>query len=206
MASLHVRHARTCSSGLNWSKPDDADGCSCSPTFYVIVRDGRRTHRERVGRNRKQAERALTKTQVAEDDDAFTPVANIRFEEWADRYLASLQGLEASTRDSYRHTMRYGKDAFGSKQIRKLTIDDVHRFLTPMVREVKRDGETVTEPISASTRAKHLRVLSACLNAAIKRGYAVRNVVTLMPDGERPRGGSGRRRTSRTRSCHASSR
>jgi integrase len=187
MASLHVRHARACSSRLGWAKPDDGAGCTCQPTFYVIVRDGRRTHRERVGRNRKQAERALTKTQSQEDDDAFTPIGNVRFDEWADRYLATLQGLEPSTRDSYRHTMAYAKRAFGSKHVRKLTIDDVHRFLALMVRDVKRGGVIVTEPVSASTRAKHLRVLSACLNSAIKRGYTVRNVVSLMPDGERPR-------------------
>lgn len=37
---------------------DATDGCTCTPSYYVVVRDGTKLHRERVGRNRKLAERS----------------------------------------------------------------------------------------------------------------------------------------------------
>jgi integrase len=55
-----------------------------------------------------------------------------------------------------------------------------------MTREVKRDGKTITEPISASTQAKHLRVLTACLSSAVKRGYAGLNPIAFLDDSHRP--------------------
>src|SRR4051812_47443768 len=73
--------------------------------------------------------------------------------------------------------MRYAKHAFGWKHVRRLTTEDVKRFTAEM-----RDAEC-----SDSTRAKHLRVLTACLNSAIANGYAVRNVASDLPKGERPR-------------------
>jgi integrase len=41
--------------------------------------------------------------------------------------------------------------------------------------------------MSASTRAKHLRVLGACLQSAARHGYAARNPVRDLPRAERPR-------------------
>jgi integrase len=41
--------------------------------------------------------------------------------------------------------------------------------------------------ISASTRAKHLRVLGACLQSAVRHGYAARNPVRDLPSAEKPR-------------------
>jgi integrase len=41
--------------------------------------------------------------------------------------------------------------------------------------------------LTDSTRAKHLRVLGTCLQAAIVDGYAVRNPVRELPPGQKPR-------------------
>lgn len=41
--------------------------------------------------------------------------------------------------------------------------------------------------LAASTRAKHLRVLGACLNSAIQHGYAAKNPVKQLPKSEKPR-------------------
>lgn len=179
MASLQARHSRSCGTGKPWTTFTAAQtGCTCEggPSYYVVVRDGLRLHRERVGRNRKQAERALTKVQAVEDEGAYVAQQNIRFAAWADAFLANLE-REPSTVRSYTDTMRYATAAFGDKPVRKLAPQDVRRFL-----ELMRDAKA-----SDSTRAKHLRVLTACLNSAVAHGYAARNVARDLPKGERPR-------------------
>lgn len=176
MASLQVRHSRSCATGKPWTPSDKLDGCTCYPTFYVVVREGTKVHREKAGKNRKQAERALTKAQGQEDDGSYRAPKNIRFEKWADEWIGSLERPKANTIDSYRPTMDYAKDAFGWKIVRRLGVDDVKDFLSIM-----REAE-----ISESTRAKHLRVLSACLRSAVANGYAVVNPAKEIPDSERP--------------------
>lgn len=55
MASLQVRHSRSCQLGRPWTPADVRDGCTCHPTFYVVFRDdGGKLVRERVGKNAKQ--------------------------------------------------------------------------------------------------------------------------------------------------------
>src|SRR6266851_1814560 len=174
MASLQVRHSRSCASGKPWTPIDaivDA-GCSCSPTFYVVVREGRRLHRERVGKNRQHAERSLRKIGTQVDDGIFTPQKRIRFAEWADQWRGSLE-REPSTVLSYASTMNYAKEVFGDRVVRQLTTEDVRRFIGSM----RKAG------MSDSTRAKHLRVLIACLNSAVTHGYAARNVAAELPKG-----------------------
>src|SRR5262249_43602201 len=56
-------------------------------------------------------------------------------------------------------------------------VEDVARFNT----ELRDRG------CSASTRAKHLRVLGACLQTAISYRYADRNPVRDLPSAQRPR-------------------
>jgi integrase len=152
------------------------DGCTCEPTYYVCVREGRRLHRERVGRNRKQAERALRKIGAQVDDGDYRPQQNIRFCDWADRWLASLERKE-TTKDSYRSTVAWATKLLGEKVVRRLRPDDIARF----------NAHLRDQGMSASTRAKHLRVLGACLNAAAVHGYAARNPVRDLPKAERPR-------------------
>ena len=153
MASLQARHTRVCATGKPWTTFADAtDGCTCSPSYYVVVREGGKLHRERVGRNRKVAERALTKRQAAEDDGSFVPQKAIRFDEWADRWLAGLE-RKPKTVDDYRTTMAYAKQAFGGIVVRRLTVEHVKTFLR--VCSEARPGKRRLA-MSDSTRAKHL--------------------------------------------------
>jgi integrase len=129
-----------------------------------------------VGRNRREAERALTKIQTTVDDGAFVAQANIRFEAWADQWHASLERKE-TTKDSYRSTLAYAKGVFGHKMVRRLRPEDI----TSLNNELRK------RELSDSTRAKHLRVLGGCLNSAIAHGYAASNPVRALPRSEKPR-------------------
>jgi integrase len=183
MASLQARHRRTCSLGKPWTAFAGLAGCDCGPTYYVVVRDGTKLLRERVGPNRKYAERALTKIQAAEDDGSFVPVKNIGFRAWADQWLAGLE-RKPNTVASYGQTMKYAKVAFADTPVRRLGVEHIKRFLAVCAaarRNPKRDVA-----MTSSTRAKHLRVLGVCLESAVKAGYATRNPVRQLPAGERP--------------------
>ena len=179
MPSLQVRHSRLCVLEKPWTPAAALEGCTCSggPTYYVAVREGRKLHRERVGKNRRQAERALAKVQVSVDEGAFRALENVRFAAWADEWKASLRRPKANTVRSYDSTIAYAKQAFGERTVRRLTVADVHRFIRLMA----------SAKIAPSTQAKHLRVLSSCLAVAVKRGYAARNPVEDLDESERPR-------------------
>ena len=178
MASLQARHSRSCAIGKPWTPVTQTDRCTCKggPLFHVVVRDGRKAHKTAVGRNRREAERALTKIQATVDDGAFVAQSNIRFETWADQWIESLERKE-TTKDSYRSTIAYAKKLFGHKMVRRLRPEDI-AHLNQTLREGK---------LSASTRAKHLRVLGGCLNSAIAHGYAASNPVRALPKAEKPR-------------------
>ena len=111
MASLHVKHSRGCALGNSWSRPD-SEGCTCDSTYYVVVRDGRKTEKIRVGRNRKEADRALRKVAVTVDEGAYQSQKSITFSDWADKWIAGLD-LKPSTKDSYSTTMRLAKAELG---------------------------------------------------------------------------------------------
>lgn len=166
MASVQAGHARDCKIGKRWTPGTAAPGCSCKPTFYVVVREGRGVHRERIGKDRQNAERALRKIGSQVDEGAYRPQKRIRFDAWADRWLDAIE-VGANTKHSYESTITYAKNAFGDRDVRRLGPDDVERMNEAM-REKK---------LSDSTRAKHLRVLHACLARAIKSGYAGTNPV-----------------------------
>jgi integrase len=176
MASIQGRHSRACALARSWAPFAVSDGCTCEPTYYVVVREGRRLHRERVGKNRKLAERALRKIGAQVDDGEYRPQQNIRFRDWADRWLASLERKE-TTKDSYRSTVAWASKLLGEKVVRRLRTEDIARF----------NAHLRERGISASTRAKHLRVLGACLHAAVAHGYAAGNPVRDLPKAERPR-------------------
>ncbi|MGH3041990.1 MAG: tyrosine-type recombinase/integrase [Gaiellaceae bacterium] len=179
MASLQARHTRACALGKPWTPYTDAtEGCTCAggPTYYVVVREGRKLHRERIGKNRRQAERALTRIQASVDEGAYQPQATIRFTDWGERWLRSLERKENTVR-SYVSTIALASEDFGDKVVRRLTTADIAAFNLSL-RE---------RSVSASTRAKHLRVLGACLNSAVQHGYAGTNPVRALPKAERPR-------------------
>lgn len=178
MASIQTRHSRACTLGKPWTTFDRAAmaECDCGPTYYIAVREGRRLHRERVGKDRQAAERALRKIGTQVDEDAYVPQKKISFAEWGGRWLAGLE-LPRSTRRSYASTIANGKAAFGEKNTRRLSVEDVKRMLA-LMREAG---------LSDSTRAKHLRVLGACLESAIVDGYAARNPVRELRKADKPR-------------------
>jgi len=179
MASLQARHSRGCAIEKPWTTFETAvDGCTCTggPTYYVVVRDGRRKREERVGKNRQTAERALRKIGTQLDEGSYTPQRRIRFDAWADQWHAGLE-VGTNTKHSYLSTVGYAKAAFADKDVRRLDPGDVAR----MNERMRVAG------LSDSTRAKHLRVLHACLEAAVARGYAGTNAVSGLQKSERPR-------------------
>jgi integrase len=135
---------------------------------------GRRNRSERIGKNRKVAERALRKIGTAVDEGVYRPQQNIRFETWAGKWLESLERKE-TTVDSYRSTIAYAKDTFGHVLVRRLGPGHLAE-LNEAMKEKK---------LSASTRAKHLRVVHACLASAVEHDYA--GQVPKLPKAERPR-------------------
>jgi integrase len=140
------------------------------------VREGAQAHKEAVGRDRKQAEFALERVAVALEDGEFRPRPEIGFAEWGSRWLASLE-RKPSTVSSYRSTIAHGREAFGGRRVRRLGAEDIARF-NRLLRE---------RGCSSSTRAKHLRVLGACLQAAVFYRYAEANPVRELPPAQRPR-------------------
>ncbi len=106
----------------------------------------------------------------------YRPRPNIGFSDWADRWLDSLE-RKPSTVDSYRSTIVHAKEMFGGQRVRRIGPEDIGRF-NMILRERGR---------SASTRAKHLRVLGACLQAAVFYRYADSNPVRELPPAQRPR-------------------
>jgi integrase len=73
--------------------------------------------------------------------------------------------------------MVHANDAFGSQRVRRIGAEDIARF-NLMLRE---------RGCSPSTRAKHLRVLGACLQAAVFYRFADSNPVRELPPAQRPR-------------------
>lgn len=182
MASLRARHTRRCPCPSSTAAQYDRgkvlapEGCECEPVWNVVIRQGRQTVWVKVGKDKTEAKRRLDKLSSEVNEGAFRPVANIGFDEWADRWLAGLE-RKASTVLAYRSTMDYGRKGFGHRQVRSLQPSDV----VTMSLLMKEAGA------GDSTRAKHLRVMHACLAAAIAHGYAARNPVAELPKSERPR-------------------
>jgi integrase len=110
------------------------------------------------------------------EDGDFRPRPSIGFSDWADRWLASLE-RKPSTVASYRSTIVHAKETFGVQRVRRIGPEDIGRF----------NGVLRERGCSASTRAKHLRVLGACLQAAVVYRYAESNPVRELPPAQRPR-------------------
>jgi integrase len=87
----------------------------------------------------------------------------------------STAGRDSRTEERIKLVM--AKNALGHKVVRRLSTEDIKRFAAAL-----RD-----RGVSDSTRSKHLRVLSVCTQSAVVHGYAARNPVRELPQGERPR-------------------
>ena len=177
--SLQAKHSRRCALGRAWTPFDQAaTGCTCpeGPIYYVVVRDGEHAHKEVVGRDRQQAELALLRLEDSIEEGDYRPRPNVGFSDWADRWLDSLE-RKPSTVVSYRSTIVHARETFGGERVRRIGPEDIGRF-NLILRE---------QGCSASTRAKHLRVLGACLQAAVFYRYADSNPVRELPPAQRPR-------------------
>jgi integrase len=179
VSSLQAKHSRQCALKRPWTSFARAiSGCTCpdGPLYYVVVREGTNAHKEAVGRDRREAELAAHRVAAAVDDGDYRPQLDVGFIEWADRWLASLE-RKPTTIGSYRSTITHAKDTFGGRRVRRIGPEDIARF----------NGILRENGCSASTRAKHLRVLGACLQAAIYYRFADANPVRELPPAQRPR-------------------
>lgn len=177
--SLQAKHSRRCALGGVWTPFERAlDGCTCihGPLYFAVIRIGSATHREAVGRDRDQAQLASRRIASSATTDSQATGQDAGFADWADRWLASLE-RKPTTIASYRSTIDHAKDAFGYRHVRRIGAEDIARF----------NGILLGNGCSASTRAKHLRVLGACLQAAIYYRLADSNPVRELPPAQRPR-------------------
>jgi integrase len=175
-ASLRVAHRRDCPNANKTSLESvgRGSGCTCSPSYYTFrrLRDGSVEKGPRV-KDRRAAERALTKVQV-EIDEGRAGVARRRnppFDEWADEWERITQArvdagdLKRRTLEGYRETLVHARAAFGDVHVVDIGPPELRSFY-------ERFGG------APASRLRHLRQLSACLSAAVDEGYLTVNPLT----------------------------
>ena len=127
--------------------------------------DGRLIRRA-VGKNRKEAERALDAHRGDVARRTYKIVQDIRFDEWAASWLAAFAGKENSRR-VYAHSIAYAKKSFGDAKVRDLTPDDVRRFLDAIRDANAKRAKTPERTSSLSCVVWHRRRLrSTCASWA----------------------------------------
>jgi len=191
VASLQARHQRSCSlyPWTSFEAATKAQGCTCSPSYYIAHRVGGKLKRDRLGPlTRKDAQRALDALRGDVARRRYRALEEIAFDVYADRWLDGFTG-KANSKRVYATTIDYAKTVFGKTTVRDLDSSDVRRFLDH-IREANRRPANETRPAheaSAATLAKHLRQLGACFEAAISEGYAERNPVRELHRTARPK-------------------
>src|SRR5581483_4481268 len=99
MASLQARHSRSCALGRPWTTFTAAKtGCTCTPLYHVVLRHDGKLVRETVGHNRREAQRALDARRGDVARRAYRVIEDVRFDAWADQWLASLTGKKTTRR------------------------------------------------------------------------------------------------------------
>jgi integrase len=213
MASLQARHHPDCArSAANkkgariWTfkkaeqtaSAEKKQGCTCprneGPVYHLHYRDPARTrdgqHRsdvvyEKVGANLEHAKRALRELEDRLDEEKRLARLGARprerkdatFSEWSGMWFEGLT-CKPNTKRSYVSTLRFARETFSDRIVRTLDVGDVREFLAHIRKE--------NPKASDSTQAKHLRVLSACLGAAVPE-YATENPVPQLHRTVRPR-------------------
>jgi integrase len=165
-------HKPECAAGMLWTPTGTQPaGCSCRPGDQPAA--GQTGH----SRNRSSDGPSLQQLLVALADATSTEIgATVGFSEWADRWLSLLE-RKSSTIGSYRSTVNLAKGVFDGLEVREIRVEEIANFV----------GALRDRGCSASTRAKHLRVLGACLQAAVSYRYADSNPVRELPSAQRPR-------------------
>ncbi len=185
MASLQARHRRGCPRGLWTTAKGAKTGCTCGAKLTYVARywDGGKNRQATLGRDLEEAKRELRDLEEKVDRKrrGFSPSIdrNITFAEWADQWLDG-STIKENTRRSYKPTIEIAKFVLGQRLVRSLDVDDVLAILE------------ATKAPSESTKARHLRVLSACLQAALESGYADRNPARTLPKSFRPKRGKAK--------------
>jgi integrase len=165
-ASLRVAHQGDCpnKNKTALSSVGRGAGCGCEPSYYTFTRDrdGRSVKSPRV-KDRRVAERALNKAQVAIDEGrAGVARPNVTsFKDWADEFERQVSlrvdrgELKPRTLVAYRETLELARESIGRTPLRELGAVDLRRFY---------EGLPTMKPAS---RDRHLRQLGACLGAAV---------------------------------------
>lgn len=178
MASLQARHARSCPLAP-WTPAARATkehGCTCAPVFYVAARVRGKLVRDRIGKNRREAERALNRIAHEVDEGRYVAPRALRFDEWAAEWRAGLSRPKPTTIYSYLSTVQHANRAFGYKLLRDIDQGDIVR----LYRHLDEQG------LSASTQAKHSRVLHAVFKEAVNRRLIAHNPVALISATHKP--------------------
>ena len=157
--------------------------------WYVKYTDASsRQVKERLGRvdegwTKRRAEAELRARVVAVEKDGYKRPDPVTFEtfasEWLEGYIER-KGLKRSTAKSYRQCLvNHLVPAFRSTKIADIDVLAIERLITTM----RRSG------LSGATTNRSLNVLSLVLKAAVTRGLAPLNVVSLVdrPKEERRR-------------------
>jgi integrase len=195
MASLRVRHQRSCAltvEKLEQVRRERGDaaarragvkettapergrvpGCTCTPTY--AIKSGAGASYEKVGRVLRDARRQREKVSEQVEEGSYVAPKNMTFAEWAEAWRIGLARPKAGTVAGYKSSVDYGVRAFGEKRVRSVTVEDIDELVRVMAAERTPGGKVKCSP---STQAKHLRVLSACFDAAIRRRLAAVNPI-----------------------------
>jgi integrase len=190
-AHLRALHTKDCGLGETAFEWDSwRRRCKCQPRYRIQHRDEQgRWVRETVGRDRRDAETRLAEVNAALGRGTWArQVVDVPFDEWADTWYESLERPKANTLRDYRTTVAYAKAAFGSKPLQEIQHADLVKFLRSLGRTI--DAGTPDERFieaGATTKRKHLRVLSAMFNVAAKRDLITANPVDKLDASELPR-------------------
>jgi integrase len=147
-----------------------------SGRYCVIWRDAGGKQRRSSAPTLAAARDLQAKLRTAVKEGHYMPQERKPFDAWADEWIDLLE-RKPTTKAGYRSTLALAKETLGRKSLRSLRPADISTFNSAL----RRRG------ISDSTRAKHLRVLGACLASAVQHGYAAENPVKRLPQSEKPR-------------------
>lgn len=184
MASLQAKHTKKCVENSRhgvWTTFEKArEECTCKggPTYHVIVREGKKSHPIRAGKDRQTAERKLRKIQTQIDEGTFVFARRAGLRDYGDEWLDKIS-VKDGTRLVYRSSINRFVEYLGKEaQVRRINTRNVTGFLGWLRKE-----KGVTE----STVHRHLTTLETFFEAAIADGVATGNPARGVPASVRPR-------------------
>ena len=174
--TLRVAHSTKCANKnlTALTSVGRGSGCTCSPSYHTYHWFHGKPHKGTRVTDRAVAERLLTKTQFELDEGraGFERRARYSFSQWAEEYLAQVERriargeLKPRTLSAYRETIEVAKTSFGDVELRELASNGYVRTFYESL-----------PPMTATSRDRHLRQLSACLTVAVDDERLDRNPV-----------------------------